>query len=76
LLEIDVLFVYNYRVNERLTRNQETRLQIYQLENETSDFDELADAVTPLWRVSLSHVLKCKIKKLIISEISHTDTLH
>ena len=44
-----------YRVDEssQTIGNQETSPQIDQLRNELKDFDDLADAVTPLWRVSL-----------------------
>lgn len=44
-----------YRVDEssQTIRNQETSPQSDQLRNELKDFDDLADAVTPLWRVSL-----------------------
>jgi hypothetical protein len=44
-----------YRVDEssQTIGNQEPSPQIDQLRNELKDFDDLADAVTPLWRVSL-----------------------
>ena len=46
-----------YRVDEssQTIGNQEPSPQIDQLRNELKDFDDLADAVTPLWRVSLLH---------------------
>ena len=50
-----------YRVDEssQTIGNEETSPQIDQLPNESKDFDDLADAVTPLWRVSLLIRIMC-----------------
>ena len=43
--------------SSQLITDPEINPQTHQFRHEMKDFDELADAVTPLWRVSLSNNL-------------------